>query len=227
MLFYLVFCATITQISSLELKLIATLKNDLKILENTIRSSLSSSLDLVEKQLEELGEKSSDVANEAISLLEEHSLDIAENVHLYVRAFSDNEYNVSGCYEGLDDAIKSIHEKGTSKIRASVNKILAQDNQVIISVIPVLTNVQNKTVEIKKILQNCIFESDSKCVYALLGEISNYRHIVPSILETVVNRLQMHVKILESQIVTEVQRIVNGVVGAYTDILFNFLQCIM
>ena len=190
-----------------------------------IRLSLRSGLDLVENHVKELEEKTSEIRNEAINLIEEHGFSALENLEVYTEAFAAREKNGSRCAEGLETTISRTQDRGVNKLKTS--NVFAKIQTLVTKSLPIMLKFQNATFEMREVAKGCAYADDDECVSKAVETVENLKEVTPSLIQTVINRLEMQIKIVEAELVSEVQKVVNGVVEEHSDVLFDFIQCII
>jgi hypothetical protein len=98
--------------------------------------------------------------------------------------------------------------------------------KVISNVREVFMMAQNKTVEIKLEVQNCLsLLDDTDCLMEALGKIHLLQHILPLVIDSAEQQHQMQLAAVEDDVIGALEKIVSKALNIYVELLDDFLIC--
>jgi hypothetical protein len=203
-----------------------TVVQRLNLLEDDVYFPINLHLSSLTRLFETLITNFTNYDFDANGIIETHLENIQEDVDTISEALAEYQIDMKNCLENLAENLDQTRRRSAEEIKDEIVKGVEMGQKVISNVREVFMMAQNKTVEIKLEVQNCLsLLDDTDCLMETLGKIHLLQHILPLVIDSAEQQHQMQLAAVEDDVIGALEKIVSKALNIYVELLDDFLIC--
>jgi hypothetical protein len=203
-----------------------TVVQRLNLLEDDVYFPINLHLSSLTRLFETLITNFTNYDFDANGIIETHLENIQEDVDTISEALAEYQIDMKNCLENLAENLDQTRRRSAEEIKDEIVKGVEMGQKVISNVREVFMMAQNKTVEIKLEVQNCLsLLDDTDCLMEALGKIHLLQHILPLVIDSAEQQHQMQLAAVEDDVIGALEKIVSKALNIYVELLDDFLIC--
>jgi hypothetical protein len=203
-----------------------TVVQRLNLLEDDVYFPINLHLSSLTRLFETLITNFTNYDFDANGIIETHLENVQEDVDTISQALEEYQIDMTDCLENLAENLDQTRRRSAEEIKDEIVKGVEMGQKVISNVREVFMMAQNKTVEIKLEVQNCLsLLDDTDCLMEALGKIHLLQHILPLVIDSAEQQHQMQLAAVEDDVIGALEKIVSKALNIYVELLDDFLIC--
>ncbi|XP_044254222.1 uncharacterized protein LOC123004831 [Tribolium madens] len=198
----------------------------LKALQEQIEQPISTCLKKLTAQFEIIVSNFTNYQYETSEMIESHTQSISSHLDSIGNIFIDFGIDIDPCEEIIQEQIEEILKSSNEELTKVLLYGFLAGRRVVSDAKNILTIVQNKTIEIKLTVENCMSEFDSEdCLIEALTRIIVMQYTLPEMVESVRQLHEEQMGLIEDDVISNLEKIIYRVTNSYRDVMNDFVVC--
>ncbi|EFA02412.1 uncharacterized protein LOC103312668 [Tribolium castaneum] len=198
----------------------------LKTLQDQIDQPISACLKKLTTQFEMMAANFTNYQSETSEIIDSHTQSISSHLDSIRGIFTDFGIDIIPCEEIIQDDIDQIFRSSSEEVTRVLLFGFLTGRRVVSDAKNMFTLVQNKTVEIRLSVEDCMsMLSSDGCLIEVLSRIILLQYTLPEMIESVVELHEEQMLLIEEDVISGLEKIIYRVTNSYRDVMNDFVVC--